>query len=57
MGLVEEAPFVELWIEEEGPPVVDDLEALARAEPLEALEDPHHRERRLEAADVEAHRP
>ena len=53
VGLVTEAAVVELGIEEERPAVVEHLERLAGAEPVEPGKDPHHGLGRLQAADVQ----
>ena len=49
------AALVELRVEEERAPVVDHLEPLAGPEPVQLLEHAHHRLRRLESPDVDAH--
>jgi hypothetical protein len=47
------AALLELRVQEQGPPVVQDLEALTRRQRFDRLEDADHRERRLEASDIE----
>ena len=55
IGRVATAALLELRVEEDRAAVVPDLEALAGSEPLHGFQDSHHRERRLESPDVQAH--
>ena len=48
-----EPPFLELGVEEQGPPFVDDQQALPGSEPVQELEDAKHRVRRLQSPNVE----
>ena len=52
LRLVREAPVLELGVEKHRPSLMRHHQALSGQKPVQRLEDSEHRERRLEAPDV-----